>query len=106
MKKEKFLMTGEEKLESSQFGLTNAEVKENNVSSGKLISHEKVPNSPFSIVELDSMGSFVAMGNDRISDFMSTKECWDLVSSKPWDLILASVTSLLTHILKDKKLID
>ncbi len=99
LKKKDFLLEGDERFD-------DVAVKEHKGDTGKLLSHEKVPDSPFAIVEVDGLGCFVAMGNDRISDFMSPLECWELVNEKPWDLILSAVTSLVSHILIDKKLIE
>lgn len=74
---------------------TNVQETENNSQSSEhLIERERVDNTPFTIVTIQQ-GTFIAISNRRVTDYITKEECYNLIKEKPWSLIIESLLTIL-----------
>lgn len=58
--------------------------------------HNNVAETPFRIVET-TQGSFVALGNKRLTELKHISECCEMITEKKWELLFG-VIALITQI--------
>lgn len=72
----------------------NAQEKENSSnSSDKIVEREHIENTPFTIITLEK-GSFIAIGNKRVTEYTTKQECKNLIFERDWDLIANMVMAM------------
>lgn len=83
----------------------SAPITENSSTSGRA-EVEMVKNTPFSIVktETDNQANcFIAIGKQRITEFMAEKEAWNKIQNKTWELILMLCTDVAEKVYNHKQ---
>lgn len=81
--------TGEQSSPNSDLlqSQTNAQEQENSSPSvTKIIERDPIEDTPFVIVTIEQ-GSFIALGNRRITEYMPKDECKRLIKDRNWELI-------------------
>lgn len=76
---------------------TNAQEQVSNYKSGELVQREHVEGTPFQIITIEQ-GSFLAVGNKRVTDYTTKEECKRMIEEKGWDLICTVVTIIAEHV--------
>lgn len=64
----------------------NGQKEEHKSTSSKLIEREKVEGTMFDIITTEE-GTFVALGENRVSDYIQKEEAIEMVKNKEWQLI-------------------
>lgn len=68
-----------------------------------LIEYTQIAGTPFTIVTNTEKGtSFVAMGNNRLSEEISWQECKDLIDFRSWEIIFQMAACLCSKIIDEK----
>lgn len=88
--------------ESKQLSM-NVPEKENN--SNSLIKRIEVINTPFRIIETEK-GSFIALGDQRLTDYITTKECYKMINERSWELLLTVMTVVYDKIAQLENIAD
>lgn len=73
-----------------KFGIpTEVEKNENSI---KLVEVINIKDTPFSVVKLEDQNCFIAIGNDRITEIITTDEATTMINEKDWRLITSLIT--------------
>jgi len=87
----------------SELTMDVEKMKQNKDLSSELLKVKHMVNTPFTIVTAEDMGSFVAMGNARLTEYMSMEECQSMVIEKDWQLIMGMAGRIATMTFNDLK---
>lgn len=91
-------MKNKEQELNGQIGGTLVDKKE------QLIQQEEIPHTPFTLVTVLDKGSFIALGNMRLTDYLPTKEhAIDVITEESWDFLLSVIIAIVKTI-EDKGL--
>ena len=66
--------------------LQNGQNEEAKSQSSKMIEREKVEGTMFDVITMEE-GSFVALGENRVTDYQEKEKCIEMVKDKDWQLI-------------------
>lgn len=70
----------------------NAEKQDKETYGTELVKMERIEETPFTLVTIEDKGSFIAIGEKRVSDFKESKEeLIELINGKSWELIVATI---------------
>lgn len=70
-------------------------------SNSQIKETEPVENTPFTMITILDQGSFVALGNYRVSDYQTKSDCLDQIHGKEWHLLINVIQSMITMIDKE-----
>lgn len=80
----------------------NVQNKENSLGSYNLNDIERVHGTPFTVVKVptvkEAQNSFIAIGNARITNLMTGKECMGMILNKDWNLIVSAIDIIATNL--------
>lgn len=77
------------------------ENQNNSKSSGKIIENTKVPGTPFTLVDVEDQGTFIAIGNNRVTEMMTREEAEDQIINRDWQLIISLISVVTEAIQKE-----
>ncbi|AXH75643.1 MAG: hypothetical protein [Microviridae sp.] len=84
---------------------TNANEQENNSKSGNMIEMNKIEGTPFVTVGLTDRpkdrNTFIAIGNNRITEMMSQEEAEFKIATKDWNLITSAINVIAIEAVKE-----
>lgn len=69
--------------------------------SEELVMREAVERTDFTIVTVADKGSFIAAGQNMLTDFMTEDECRQMIENKDWKLIASWVMVLVKYFTKE-----
>lgn len=62
----------------------------------ELVQQDEIPNTPFKVTTIEGTGSFISLGNGRISKIMPTKkEAIDLLKKNMWEIIGTYIVAMI-----------
>lgn len=88
-----------------EHGHTSAQEQENKLQSGKILEIKPVEGTPFSIVVIEQ-GTFISLGNQRISQIMKEEESKLQIYRKDWNLIISLIVMITERVYEQIKLED
>lgn len=78
------------------------ETENNKNSSEKLIQREPVEGTPFQIITIEQ-GTFIAIGNRRITEYTTKEECQQKIECQSWDLLGATIVAMFEIMLEARQ---
>ena len=80
----------------------NGQNEEAKSQSSKMIEREKVEGTMFDVITMEQ-GSFVALGENRVTDYQEKEKCIEMVKDKDWQLIEQMCILICNYKLKENK---
>lgn len=82
--------------------LRNARERVNSSQSYNLKDIERVHGTPFTIVKVPTIeqeqNSFIAIGNSRVTEMKTGRECMNMILNKDWNLIVSAIDIIASNL--------